>query len=75
MPQEIQAVDTTRAYHFGDSFLVETDIVLSNKMELEKAHDIGESLQIKIEDLEEVERAFVHLDTETEHKPEHKKRT
>ena len=28
------------------------------------AHDIGESLEIKIEDFEDVERAFVHLDYE-----------
>uniref|UniRef100_A0A0A0LXC5 Cation efflux protein cytoplasmic domain-containing protein n=1 Tax=Cucumis sativus TaxID=3659 RepID=A0A0A0LXC5_CUCSA len=36
-----------------------------------EAHAIGETLQIKIEKLPEVERAFVHLDFECEHKPEH----
>ena len=41
---------------------------------LKEAHDIGESLQMKIEQLDDVERAFVHLDYETEHGPnmEHK---
>ena len=41
---------------------------------LQEAHDIGESLQNKIERLEEVERAFVHLDFESTHHPsqEHK---
>jgi hypothetical protein len=41
---------------------------------LQEAHDIGESLQKKVESLEEVERAFVHLDFETSHNPtsEHK---
>lgn len=29
--------------------------------------------QVKIEGLEEVERAFVHLDTEFQHRPEHKR--
>lgn len=38
---------------------------------LKEAHGIGESLQIKIEELPEVERAFVHLDYECDHKPEH----
>lgn len=40
-------------------------------MSLREAHDIGESLQMKIESLPMVERAFVHLDFETTHKPEH----
>ena len=42
-------------------------------MELKEAHDIGESLQIKLERLDEVERAFVHLDWEWDHAPEHKR--
>ena len=67
------AVDTVRAYHFGNQLLVEVDIVLPEEMPLKEAHDIGESLQIKLESLEEVERAFVHLDWEFEHEPEHKK--
>jgi hypothetical protein len=36
-----------------------------------EAHDIGESLQHKLEEDEQVERCFVHLDFECEHKPEH----
>ena len=50
------------------------DIVLPEEMSLKQSHDIGESLQLKIERLPEVERAFVHLDYETEHSPfsEHK---
>jgi hypothetical protein len=38
-----------------------------------ESHDIGESLQIKLEKLVNVERAFVHVDYETSHKPEHHK--
>jgi len=34
---------------------------------------LGEALQNRIEQLDEVERAFVHLDWEFEHDPEHKK--
>ena len=41
---------------------------------MHEAHDIGESLQTKLEKLQEVERAFVHIDYEIEHHPttEHK---
>jgi len=72
--KEIIAIDTVRAFHFGENFLVEVDVVLPKSMSLGTAHDIGESLQQKIEKLEDVERAFVHLDYETQHKPtnEHK---
>ena len=65
-------IDTVRAYHFGERFLVELDIVLPESMPLRETHDIGEVLQQKLEALEEVERAFVHIDWEWEHPPEHK---
>jgi len=52
-------------------YLVECDIVLPEDMPLKEAHDIGEQLQIKIEKMEDVERAFVHLDYEWDHKAEH----
>ena len=61
-----------RAYHFGVNFLVEVDIVLPAEMPLRETHDIDESLQIKLEQQDEVERAFVHIDWEWEHSPEHK---
>ena len=62
-------VDTVRAYHFGISYLVEIDIVLPEEMTLRESHDIGESLQHRIEELEDVERAFVHNDFEWDHSP------
>lgn len=67
----IQRVDTVRAYTFGVLYFVEVDIELPEDLPLKVAHAIGESLQIKIENLAEVERAFVHLDFECDHKPEH----
>ncbi|CAA7401299.1 unnamed protein product [Spirodela intermedia] len=68
---EIKRVDTVRAYTFGVLYFVEVDIELPEDLPLKEAHAIGESLQIKIEELPEVERAFVHLDFECDHKPEH----
>lgn len=68
---QIKRVDTVRAYTFGVLYFVEVDIELPEDLPLIEAHAIGESLQIKIEELSEVERAFVHLDYECDHKPEH----
>ena len=72
--KRVMSVDTVRAYTFGVCYLVEVDIQLDAQMPLQEAHDIGESLQKKLELLDEVERAFVHLDYETTHSPssEHK---
>jgi len=67
----IKRVDTVRAYTFGVLYFVEVDIELPEELPLKEAHAVGESLQIKIEELPEVERAFVHLDYECTHKPEH----
>ncbi|PKU61092.1 Metal tolerance protein 10 [Dendrobium catenatum] len=70
--EEIKHIDTVRAYTFGSHYFVEVDIVLPGNMLLSQAHDIGESLQEKLELLPEVERAFVHVDFEFTHRPEHK---
>ncbi|OZJ05785.1 hypothetical protein BZG36_01295 [Bifiguratus adelaidae] len=71
-PRVLQ-VDTCRAYHSGENLYVEVDLVLPPDMMLRESHDILESLQIKLESIPEVERAFVHGDYETSHKPEHRK--
>ncbi|GJP68170.1 hypothetical protein CLOP_g24906, partial [Closterium sp. NIES-67] len=69
--REILAIDTVRAYTFGASYFTEVDVVLPEEMPLKEAHDIGEALQNKLERLPEIERAFVHLDYEVSHRPEH----
>ncbi|KAL8217239.1 hypothetical protein R6Q57_024076 [Mikania cordata] len=68
---KVKRIDTVRAYTFGVLYFVEVDIELPEDLSLKEAHAIGETLQIKIEQLPEVERAFVHLDFECDHKPEH----
>jgi divalent metal cation (Fe/Co/Zn/Cd) transporter len=69
--ERVLQIDTVRAFHLGFGFVVEVDVVLPEDMLLKEAHDIGESLQMKLERVESVERAFVHLDYETDHSPEH----
>ncbi|KAJ3251726.1 hypothetical protein HK103_002181 [Boothiomyces macroporosus] len=66
-------VDTCRAYHSGNNVFCEVDIVLPPQMRLDESHDIGESLQNRLEELPDVDRAYVHLDYEIDHKPEHMK--
>jgi len=70
---EIEKIDTVRAYHSGPDFFVEVDVVMDAHTPLWKAHDISQQLQDKIEALPGVERAFVHVDHETTHTPEHRK--
>ena len=57
-------VDCIRAYHFGARYNVEMEIVLPGEMTVATSHDIALELQHKIEKLEDVERAYVHVDYE-----------
>lgn len=66
------AVDVTRAYHFGARYNVEMEVVLPAEMTVAESHDIALALQHKLEALDEVERAFVHVDYQARHLPEHK---
>jgi len=71
--EDIDRIDTVRAYHSGPDYFVEVDVVMDGNTPLWKAHDISQQLQDKIEVLPNVERAFVHVDHETDHMPEHRK--
>jgi divalent metal cation (Fe/Co/Zn/Cd) transporter len=57
------------------NYFVDVDIGLSRTMPLSMAHDIGMELQEQLETMDDIERAFVHLDFEFTHMPavEHKK--
>ncbi|CAF1033409.1 unnamed protein product [Didymodactylos carnosus] len=57
----ITKIDAVRAYHFGNHYLVEVDIILPKNMFVKDAVEIETTLQKKIENLREVERAFVQL--------------
>ena len=67
--EDILKIDTVRAFHFGSNFLVEVDIVMDPDTTLRHSHDIGEGLQSKLEAVNGVERAFVHIDYEFSHRP------
>ena len=76
-----------RAYHAGQRYYVEVDIVMDEEAPLKTTHDVSQALQRKLEGtlaaassatdapgLADVERAYVHVDYEDEHdiKEEHK---
>ncbi|XP_054794785.1 metal tolerance protein 10-like isoform X2 [Prosopis cineraria] len=66
--ERIKHINTVRAYTFGSNYFVEVDIVLPKHTPLPHAHDIGETLQNKLEKLPEIERAFVHVDLDAAQK-------
>eukprot|EP00611_Tribonema_gayanum_P030107 TRINITY_DN8260_c0_g1_i1.p1 TRINITY_DN8260_c0_g1~~TRINITY_DN8260_c0_g1_i1.p1 ORF type:complete len:350 (+),score=76.35 TRINITY_DN8260_c0_g1_i1:196-1245(+) len=69
--EELQ-VDSTCAYHWGSRYMVEMEVILPADTVLSTSHDIALELQHKLEAIEEVERAFVHVDYMKRACPEHK---
>lgn len=67
----IEGIDTVRVYHSGPRLIAEVDVVMNAGSTLRDTHDVAEELQIKLESLPDIERAYVHVDYETTHKPEH----
>lgn len=67
----IRQIDTVRVYHSGPRLIAEVDVVMDPNESLQETHDVAEDLQFKLESLPDVERAYVHVDYETDHKPEH----
>jgi divalent metal cation (Fe/Co/Zn/Cd) transporter len=70
----VTKIDSIEAVHHGTNFFVEVHIGLPGSMPLAEAHDIGAELQARLEKINIIERAFVHLDYEFSHMPadEHK---
>jgi divalent metal cation (Fe/Co/Zn/Cd) transporter len=67
----VASLDTVRAWHSGPRIIIEVDIVMDKELSLGETHDVAEDLQMKLESLPDVERAYVHVDYETTHSPEH----
>jgi Dimerisation domain of Zinc Transporter len=65
-------IDCTKAYLCGAQYIVEVEIVMPPESPLKETHDIALELQHKIENIDNVERAFVHVDHTHRDVPEHK---
>jgi hypothetical protein len=67
--EDIKAIDSCRVCHSGPEYHVEIDVVIDGDTPLWRAHDIAQDLQDQLEALPNINRCFVHIDHETEHKP------
>ena len=67
----IIGVEKVLVFQVGPQHFTEVHIIVPSQTPTCVSHDIGESLQMKIERLPEIERAFVHLDTEKSYHMEH----
>ncbi|GLI68712.1 hypothetical protein VaNZ11_013195 [Volvox africanus] len=65
-------LDRVTAYHHGSHMVVEVEVLLPADMTVRQSHDIALELQHKIEGIDNVERAFVHVDYERRTLEEHK---
>jgi cation diffusion facilitator family transporter len=70
----ILGLDTVRVYHSGPRLIAEVDVVMDRTTPLQESHDVSETLQVKLETLPNIERAYVHVDYDIGHKPEHRYR-
>lgn len=51
-----------RAHYVGNRLHVELHIEVPPNLSLKEAHDVSEEVKRKVEEIPEVERAFVHVD-------------
>ena len=60
--EHVKGVNDVRAHYVGVLLQVEVHIEVNKKLTIYRAHTIGKKVQNKLEKLENVDRAFVHID-------------
>jgi divalent metal cation (Fe/Co/Zn/Cd) transporter len=60
-------VDTVQAWYMGDGIYVELDMIVDPDLTVAEAHDMAEELQLTVEQMQDVERCYVHIDYEFNH--------
>ncbi|GAB4176716.1 MAG: cation diffusion facilitator family transporter [Calditrichia bacterium] len=58
----VQAINDIFTHYIGNMIHVEVHIEVDPHLSTEKSHDIGKEVQIAVEHLDEISRAFVHID-------------
>lgn len=67
----VLGVNDVFAHYVGTSVEIEVHIDVDRRLTIERAHAIGKKVQSAIEDMEEISRAFIHIDPlETGDEPE-----
>lgn len=64
-------VEQVLAFQVGPQYFAELHIIVPGHIPIGVAHWIGESLQLKIERVPDIERAWVHVDVESHNENEH----
>ncbi|KAH0790155.1 cation efflux family protein [Histomonas meleagridis] len=67
----ILGVEQVISFQVGPQYFAELHIVVPGHIPLEIAHWVGESLQLRVEKLSYIERAWVHVDCEEHDENEH----
>ena len=67
----IKSVEKVLVFQVGSQYFAEVHIIVPGSTPTKDSHDVGESLQLKLERMHDVERAFVHIDTENNSPIEH----
>ena len=57
----IQEIDRVVAYYSGSKYNIEVDLLLPGDMNVDTAHGVAFTLQGALEELPDVERAYVHV--------------
>ena len=58
----VSGINDLRAQYVGTKVQVEIHIEIDKRTDLEKAHSIGKQVEKEIEEMEEINRAFIHID-------------
>ena len=58
----VLALNDVFAHYVGTTVEIELHINVDRRIDIEKAHSIGKKVQWAIEDMEEISRAFIHID-------------
>lgn len=58
----VKGINDVRAHYVGVLLHVEVHIEVDRKLTIYRAHTIGKKVQNRLEKLEEIDRAFVHID-------------
>ena len=58
----VKGINDVRAHYVGNRIHIEIHVEVDANCSTKESHDIGKVVQIKIEKLNDVDKAFVHID-------------
>ncbi len=58
----VDGMNDLRSHYVGNKFHIEIHIEVDKNMSTEESHSVGKKVQLAIESIEEIQKAFVHID-------------